>query len=125
MKKLALFAILLMLPMMTAAGNKKPEQFSDVKFTVLRANNGKPVRNASIILHTVDEKGNQEQAGLELKTNEDGAASFDALPYGKLRVQVIAHGFQTYGEDFVIDQPTRQIVIKLEPPQRQYSIYDK
>ena len=65
------------------------------------------------------------KTGFELKTDSEGKTHFDGVPYGTLRVQVIAHGFQTYGEDFDIGQPTREIVIKLNPPRRQYSIYDK
>ena len=126
MKKLAVCAVLMAFALMAFAGKKKPEpQYAAVQFTVLKENDGEPIRNASVILHQVDDHGNQDKAGFQLKTGEDGHASFDAIPYGKLRVQVIAHGFQTYGEDFDIGQPTREIVIKLNPPRRQYSIYDK
>jgi hypothetical protein len=127
MKKLLVVGALLVALAITAfAGKKKPElQYAALSFTVLRENTGEPVRNASIILHGVDSNGNQDRAGFQLKTDDEGRASFDAIPYGKLRVQVIAHGYQTYGEDFDIGQPAREIVIKLNPPQRQYSIYDK
>jgi len=38
---------------------------------------------------------------------------------------VLATGFQTYGEDFEVDQPTTEITIKLKRPAGQYSIYDE
>jgi len=41
----------------------------------------------------------------------------------KLRVQVLAPGFQTFGEDYDINQPTMEITIKLKRPEGQYSIY--
>jgi hypothetical protein len=66
----------------------------------------------------------QERGGLELKTDADGKASFDGVPYGKLRVQVLAPGFQTFGEDYEINQPTMEITIKLKRPEGQYSIYE-
>jgi hypothetical protein len=40
-------------------------------------------------------------------------------------VQVIAHGFQTFGQDYTINQPQHELVIRLKRPQGQYSIYDK
>ena len=59
----------------------------------------------------------------KLKTNNEGKAEFEGIPYGKLRIQAIAKGLQTYGEDFDISQPSHQFTIKMNPPQDQYSIY--
>ncbi|HYM78966.1 MAG TPA: carboxypeptidase-like regulatory domain-containing protein [Candidatus Dormibacteraeota bacterium] len=93
-------------------------------FVVIKDDNGKPVRNAAVVLHPVNGKGKQERGGLELKTDPEGKADFDGIPYGVLRVQVLAHGFQTYGEDFDIQKPKTEIKIKLKRPQGEYSIYD-
>lgn len=93
-------------------------------FSVIKDDNGKPVRNAAIILHPVDTKGKQERGDLELKTDPDGKTSLDGIPYGTLRVQVLARGFQTYGEDFDISQPRTDITIKMKQPRGQYSVYD-
>ncbi len=95
-----------------------------MNFLVLKDENGKPVRNASVIMHAVSSHGKQERGDLELKTNSDGKASFDGIPYGKLRVQVLASGFQTYGDDFDINQHEVSITVKLKRPQGQYSVYD-
>jgi len=95
-----------------------------LSFVVTKDESGKPVRNAAVIMHPVNPKGKQVQGGAELKTDLDGKTSFDGIPYGKLRVQVLAHGFQTYGEDFDIDKPKMEIAIKLKRPTQQYSIYD-
>jgi hypothetical protein len=95
-----------------------------VNFFVIKDDNGKPVRNAAVIMHPVNTKGRQERGGLELKTDPDGKTNFDGVPYGVLRIQVLAHGFQTYGQDFDIEKPTTDITIKLKRPQGQYSIYD-
>ena len=64
-----------------------------LKFVVVKDYNGKPIRNAGVVMHPVSEKGKQERGGLELKTDAEGKASFDGVPYGKLRVQVLAQGF--------------------------------
>src|SRR5471030_1330315 len=77
-----------------AAKEKKREPLSTVSFLVVRDENGKPIRDAAVVLHPVNDKGKQERGGLELKTDVDGKASFDGVPYGKLRIQVLAHGFQ-------------------------------
>ncbi len=115
---LCVSALLAALAMPAFAGDT-----SDLHFTVIKEENGKPVRNASVVLHEVHKNGKQASGGLELKTDADGNASYDAVPYCKLRVQVIAKGFQTFGEDIVVNQPRHDIVIKLKPPKEQLSIY--
>lgn len=94
-----------------------------LSFLVLKEYNGKPVRNASVVLHPVNKKGKQEKGGIELKADADGKCYFDGIPYGKLRVQVLATGFQTFGQDYEINQPKLTITVKMQRPQGQYSIY--
>jgi hypothetical protein len=95
-----------------------------LKFLVLRDYNGKPVRNAGVVMHPVKKDGTQSRGGLELKTDSEGRTSFDGVPYGKLRVQVLAPGFQTFGEDYDINQREMEITVRLKRPQKQYSIYE-
>jgi hypothetical protein len=97
---------------------------SALSFVVLKDDNGKPVRNAGVVMHSVGKNGKQDRGGLELKTDAEGKASFEGVPYGKLRVQVLATGFQTYGEDYEVNKPTMEITIKLKRPGGQYSIYE-
>ncbi len=127
MKRMAFVSALLLLvaPLLLASGKKGKEkdQLSDLSFTVVKDSNGKPVRNASVVLHPVNKEGKQEAGGLQLKTDADGKAAYNSIPYGKLRVQVIASGFQTFGQDYDINQPTQEIVIKLQRPKDQYTIY--
>jgi len=128
MKKIMLVGALLVMLGSTGVAvgqkDKDAEQTSWIYFTVVKDTSGKPVRNAAVIMHAVTLKGKQERGGLEVKTDSDGKANFDGIPYGKLRVQVLAHGFQTYGEDFDVNQSKTEITIKLKQPQTQYSIYD-
>jgi hypothetical protein len=100
------------------------DESSDLTFVVLRDYNGKPIKNASVILHPVNGKGKQEKGGFELKTDTDGKTQFNGVPYGVLRVQVLAPGFQTYGEDYNIGQAQMTIEIKLKRPSGQFSVYD-
>jgi len=115
--------LVVLLSLALAAAGDKPQQASNLSFVVLKDDNGKPVRNASVILHQVDGRGRQGQGGLQLKTDNEGKAYYAGIPYGKLRIQVIAAGLQTYGEDRDINQPEQQFVIKLKRPQEQHTIY--
>jgi hypothetical protein len=118
---LLLFSALL--PAASAQREKTEDPTAVLSFLVVKEDNGKPVRNAAVIMHPVSTSGKQSRGGVELKTDVDGKTSFDGIPYGKLRVQVLASGFQTFGEDFDIDKAKLDFTIKLKRPQGQYSIY--
>jgi hypothetical protein len=121
LKKVLMFvAIALVSSSAAFAGD---DEASEVKFLVLKEYNGKPVRNASIVLHPVDKKGKQKRSGQQLKTDAEGRTEYPGIPYGKIRIQVIAPNFQTFGQDYDINQPAMEIVIKLKRPQEQHSIY--
>ncbi len=123
---LAAFGLVLLAPASSAFAQKDKDEgpSSWIYFTVVKEDNGRPVKNAAVILHPVADTGKQERGGLELKTDPDGKTNIDGIPYGKLRIQVLAHGFQTYGEDFDIDKAKTEISIKLKRPRGQFSIYD-
>jgi hypothetical protein len=100
------------------------QNVATVNFTVIKSFNGKPVRNAAIVIHPVNKNGKQGRGGLELKTDPDGKAHYDGLPFGKVRIQVIADSLQTFGEDIEIMKDTQEITVKLDRPKAQYSIYE-
>jgi hypothetical protein len=104
-------------------GFASAEQLSVLSFVILKDFNGKPIRNASVIMHPVKGNGKQAKTGLELKTDAEGKTSFDGVPFGKLRVQIIAQGYQTYGDDYSVDKEQMEIVVKMKRPGEQYSIY--
>src|SRR6267154_496724 len=108
-----------------AHAKKKQEPLATLSFVVVRDENGKPVRNAAVVMHPVQENGKQSKGGLELKTDPEGKASYDGVPYGKLRIQVLAPGFQTFGNDYDVGEPNMDITIKMKRPDRQYSIYEE
>ncbi|MBZ5720421.1 MAG: carboxypeptidase-like regulatory domain-containing protein [Acidobacteriia bacterium] len=100
------------------------EKTAVLSFVVIRDYNGKPIRNASVVMHPVNKDGKQSRGGLELKADSEGKTSFDGVPYGKMRVQVLAPGFQTFGDDYDINQPTMEITVRMKRPQDQYSVYE-
>ena len=97
---------------------------SNMRFVVVRDYNGKPVKNAAVVLHPVTRKGQQAKGGLELKTDDEGKTAIDGIPYGPLRVQVLAPGFQTFGEDYQVNRAEMEITVKLKRPGAQYSVYN-
>lgn len=117
--------ILLIAALLVLAGSAFGDKVSSLKFLVVKDYNGKPVRYASVILHPVSGHGKQGNSGFELKTDENGQTSFDGVPYGKVRIQVLMPGYQTFGNDYEINQPEQEFTIRLKRPQKQYSIYDK
>jgi hypothetical protein len=98
---------------------KAPPPTARIEVTVLKDTNGKPLENAAVVFHTLNESGN-----MELKSNEDGKAMIDVLPIGDtMRLQVIAKGYQTYGGDYKIDNDAMVIEVRMKRPGEQYSIY--
>ena len=100
------------------------ESTAELNFLVIKDYNGKPVRNAAVVLHPVNAHGKQGHGGFELKTDNEGKTNFDGVPYGKLRVQVLAPGFRRLGRTMTWISATMDIEVKLLLPQKQYSIYD-
>jgi hypothetical protein len=122
-KKLSLGLLGLVLFSAAAFAGDKDKSVGTISITVVREWNGKPVRNAAVILSQVDKDGRQ-RGGLNLKSDPEGHVKYEGVPYGKLRVQVIAQGMQTFGTDLVIDEPQEELTIKMKLPQEQHSIYD-
>ena len=101
---------------------KAPPATSHIEVTVVKKFNGKPISNAAVIFNsTLDGK---EEGNLEVKTDPEGKATIDVIPTGStVRVQVIATGFATYAEEYLVDEPTRQISVSMIRPQEQLSSY--
>ena len=108
-----------------AVAKKKQVPLATVNFVILRDENDKPIRNAAVVIHPVNDNGKQQRGGIELKTDPEGKANYDGVPYGKMRIQVLAPGFQTYGDDYDVGQPTMDVTVKMKRPGRQYSIYEE
>lgn len=89
---------------------------------------GKPIDRASVIVkfvsgHSVVKLGKGILTHWEMRTNQEGIAKIPSLPQGKLLVQVIAKGYQTFGDTFEVGEPEKTLEVKLKPPQSQYSAH--
>lgn len=101
---------------------KVPPPAATIAVTVVRAYNNKPIADAHVIFHPIH--GDKDQGALELKTNDDGKAVIDVIPLGDtVTLQVIADGFQTYGEVYKIDKLNMAMEVRLNRPVSQYSTY--
>jgi hypothetical protein len=101
---------------------KTPPQSSHIEVTILKADSGKPIENAAVIFHPIE--GDRDKGALELKSDEDGKAIIDVIPIGDtVRLQVIASGFQTYGQDYKVDKDALTVEVRMKRPGQQYSLY--
>src|SRR5579862_4573935 len=101
---------------------KAPPPTAKIEVSVLRDTDSKPIENAAVIFHPME--GEKDKGNMELKSNEDGKAVIDVLPIGDtVRLQIIAKGFQTYGQDYKVDKPQLAIEVRMKRPGEQYSVY--
>jgi Carboxypeptidase regulatory-like domain len=120
----AVTCLILSLPILYA-------QTAMTKLTVHVLNDSdKPVDRASVIVKFVQGRdyiklGRKIRDTYELRTNQEGEASIPEIPQGKILVQIIAKGYQTYGQTLDINEPERTVEVKLNPPQKQYSAHEK
>jgi hypothetical protein len=89
---------------------------------------GKPVENASVIVKFVKGRskaklGTKIRKEWELRSNQEGIVKIPPIPQGTILVQIIAKDYQTFGQDFDVDEEQKTIDITLNPPQPQYSAH--
>jgi hypothetical protein len=95
----------------------------------VKTQSGRPVDRASVVVkfvqgHSIIKLGKAIRTTFELRTNQEGEANIPTIPQGKIRIQVIAKGYQTFGQVFDVDEEQKTIPITLNPPQQQYSAHD-
>jgi len=101
---------------------KAPPETSRIEVTVLKGFNKKPIMNAAVVFHPT--KDGRDEGNMEMKTDPDGKAVIDVIPTGsKVTIQVIADGFATFAEDYVVNEASRQILITMQRPKAQVSAY--
>ena len=89
---------------------------------------GKPVDRASVVVRFVEGRsvakfGKKVKTHWELRTNQEGVARIPPIPQGKILVQVIAKGYQTFGETVEVNEEEKTVHVKLNAPQQQYSAH--
>lgn len=92
----------------------------------VKTQSGRPVDRAAVVVrfvegHSVVKLGKAIRTTYEVRTNQEGVAKVPEIPQGKIRIQVIAKGYQTFGQIFDVTDEEKDIPIILNPPQQQYS----
>ena len=101
---------------------KAPPETSHIEVTVVKGFNKRPIDGAHVIFHPV--KDGVDEGNLEVKTHQDGKVSIDVIPTGSsVRIQVLADGYATYAEDYMVKEASRSIVIPMIRPREQISTY--
>jgi carboxypeptidase family protein len=123
MQRLLLFLVvssLMVLPVLAA-------DLTKLKI-VVTTQSGKPIERASVVVRfggrSVVKFGKMVRTSWEMRSTQEGVADIPEMPKGKIRVQVIAKGYQTFGQTFDVAEDQRTIEIKLNPPQPQYSSHE-
>ena len=99
------------------------------KLTILvKSSGGRPVDRAGVVVRFVQGRsyvklGKKVRTTFELRTNQEGEARVPSIPQGQIRVQVIAKGYQTFGQIFDVGEDEKTIEVTLNPPQQQYSAH--
>ena len=114
----------------TQLAGQKPEDPKDdgnsrLTLQVLNESNKQPVADAHVVVRFVEERilRRDKRVSWEAKTNRKGVVVLSDLPKGKLKVQIIAKGFQTYGNEHDLQKQHEEMTILLQPPKGQVSAY--
>jgi len=122
MRRLLLF----LLVSLATSGPVRAADLTTLKIVVTTPS-GKPVERAEVVVRfggrSVVKFGKMVRTSWEVRTTQQGVADIPEMPKGKIRVQVVAKGYQTFGQTFDVDEDQRTIEVKLNPPQDQYSAH--
>jgi hypothetical protein len=88
----------------------------------------KPVDRAGVIVRFVEGRsiakfGKKIRTRWELRTNQEGVVNIPPIPQGKILIQVIAKGYQTFGEYIEVNEEEKTVPVSLKSPQPQYSAH--
>ncbi|HXM45859.1 MAG TPA: carboxypeptidase-like regulatory domain-containing protein [Bryobacteraceae bacterium] len=89
---------------------------------------GRPIEHADVVVkfvsgHSAILLGKAIHASWEMRTNQEGVAKVPEVPQGTILIQVIATGYQTFGQTYEVNQLEKTVDIKLNSPQEQYSAH--
>ena len=88
----------------------------------------RPIERASVMVKFADGRsvkkfGRKQVRRWELRTNQEGIATFPTMPQGKILVIITSKRYQTFGEEYEIAEEEKTLQVQLNPPQQQYSAH--
>jgi hypothetical protein len=101
------------------------EKTTKLTVQVLDEATRKPIYNAHVVVRfEVDRKLRRDKrVSWESKANQRGEVVLNLIPRGTVKVQVIARGYQTYGDQHDLNQPEETVVVAMKTPSGQKSAY--
>ena len=123
MKAIVTFLLpLFLLTLFPADGQAKKER-TNLRVIVQDAE-GAPVPRASVVVRTLKGKRLRKIGrSFELRTSQQGTAPLPPIKQGHVLIQVIAEGYQTYGERLELSEIDQDYTVTLELPQEQHSVH--
>jgi uncharacterized GH25 family protein len=114
---LVLFALVFTAPLSAAK--------STTRLNVLvQDKDGQPVPRASVTVRILKGKKHKKLGDtLQLRTSQQGTAPLPPIRQGFVLIQVIADGYQTYGDRVELREEEQTVTITLSPPQEQMSVH--
>jgi len=110
-----------------AAGLAAQDKDDSTRLTlqVLNESSKNPVTDAHVIVRFTEARmlRRDKRTSWEAKTNRKGVVVLDGIPRGAVKVQVIAKGYQTYGNEHELSKPEEEFTVLIHPPQGQVSAY--
>lgn len=81
-----------------------------------------PVTEASVYVKftEVHKHGKDQKLEFDVKTNQEGVARAPDIPQGKVLIQIVAQGWESFGQYYEVDQDQQTIHIELNRPPRWY-----
>lgn len=91
---------------------------------------GHPVDQASVTVKFIQGRdkfkfGAKIRQEWDVRTNQEGIVKIPAIPKGAILIQVHAPNYQTFGQTLEIREDEKVVEVKLNPPQKQYSVHEK
>jgi hypothetical protein len=129
MRRAGFIVAVLLLLVTYLPGQNAEEQEVDgntrLTLQVLNESDKQPIPDAHVIVRFTEERllRRDKRVSWEAKTNRKGVLVFSDVPTGNIKVQIIANGFQTYGEEHQLEKLEEEVTILLHPPQGQVSAY--
>lgn len=103
-----------------------PDKVSRLSLKVLTEGEKKPVSNAHVVVRFVSGKKffiKDKRTSWEAQTNRSGVVVLDDIPTGNVKIQIIARGYQTFGDEFELKKAEEELTLLLKPPAKQVSAY--
>jgi len=124
MRNYALFGVLVLF--LATGLHAAEEGTSRLNLKVVSEADKEPVPNAHVVVRFVSGKKffiKDKRTSWETKTNRRGLVVLDNVPQGVVKIQVIAKGYQTYGQEYELSKEKEDLTVLLKAPQGQLSAY--